>query len=221
MYVGYRVGKLTVVSYIGKEYIGGRYRHRYLCKCDCGNTCIVSKDNLYGNTKSCGCSFKNYADEKFDRRSREKLYYIYKAIKQRCLNPKNKKYPDYGGRGITISDEWLGKKGYENFKSWAYQNGYDESKTFHRKCTIDRIDNNGNYSPNNCRFTDNQTQSGNRRDTRHIEWSGETHNITEWERLMSYPSGTIRRRLKSGWSVEDALNIPVGQIFNYKKGLRK
>lgn len=137
----------------------------YLCKCDCGNKVIVQARNLRnGNTKSCGC-IKSLAVAKIHtkhngakRDNTERLYNVWKSMISRCYYKSNSRYNRYGGRGIKVCDEW--KYSYENFRKWAYDNGYDENADF-GKCTIDRINNDGNYEPLNCRWVDMKTQANN------------------------------------------------------------
>lgn len=139
------------------------------CKCDCGNTTFVSVSNLRnGHTQSCGCLQISRTSDAMrthghkGKRSVNRLYPVWRAMKQRCLLPSSKAYKYYGGRGITVCDEWLE---YDNFMRWAYSHGYDPNAK-RGKCTIDRIDVNGNYEPSNCRFVDMAVQNNNKRNSR-------------------------------------------------------
>lgn len=139
------------------------YRAMWLCECDCGNRKVITSYQLLsGDTKSCGCLGKENRTKSRTKhhKTNTKLYYVWKGMKQRCYNPKNKYYYNYGGRGITICEEW--KNDFGKFYEWAIKNGYDEN-ALHKSCTIDRINNSGNYEPNNCRWVDMKTQSNNRR----------------------------------------------------------
>lgn len=131
---------------------------------------------------------------------------IYRKMKGRCLCPTNPRYKDYGGRGIKICDDWLGKDGFIHFNQWAEGNGYSE------KLSLDRIDVNGNYEPSNCRWADKYTQANNTRANWYITYNEETHTVAEWSRIFNIPYETFRQRLKKlGWSFEEAV---AGRRFN-------
>lgn len=158
-----KFGRLTVVSYAGKT----KYRHsKWLCKCDCGNEVIVSGNSLKrGHTQSCGCLQKENTSKaryKHGGRKRhsdtERLYYVWAEMRSRCNNANNKEYQFYGGKGVKVCEEW---NDYSAFRKWALQNGYDKNAEY-GKCTIDRIDNNGNYEPNNCRWVSMAIQNANK-----------------------------------------------------------
>ena len=157
--IGNKYGRLTVIS-LSDYKIDNRIT--YVCKCDCGNTTIVKSVNLTRKTRptrSCGCIKKELNKTRGIKHNQTKtrIYKIWASIKRRCNN-KNDKY--YGGRGITMCEEW--QKEPLKFIEWAYANGYDENaKT--GECTIDRIDVNGNYEPNNCRWVSMSVQNKNRR----------------------------------------------------------
>lgn len=149
-----RFGKLTAIK-IDHFKDAKRCRRTYwFCKCDCGNTSIVRSDCLTtGNTKSCGCGNTTFR-EKPNSIKKHKLYRVYWGMRQRCYNSKQKHYDRYGGRGIAVCDEWLNS--YESFYEWSMKNGYKEG------LTIDRINNDGNYEPSNCRWVTIQEQQKNK-----------------------------------------------------------
>lgn len=161
---GERFGRLVVLSRSDDHIThGGRKHVCWLCQCDCGNTTIVQAGMLLsGNTKSCGCLHIETvrANTKTHGGSKDRLYKVFHRMIARCYNINSQDYMYYGGRGITVADEW--KNDYQAFKSWAYENGYDETAKY-GECTIDRIDVNGNYEPANCRWVDMSVQCHNRR----------------------------------------------------------
>lgn len=155
---GERYGKLVVMEEAESIYSKtGKMIRRWKCKCDCGNITIVRHGDLRnGSTVSCGCyNYEKESAAKTHGYSRTKLGNVFEGMKQRCNNPKNKNYEKYGGRGIKICTEWLNDP--KRFFDWAIKNGYKEG------LSIDRIDVNGNYEPDNCRWADNETQCLNQR----------------------------------------------------------
>lgn len=132
---------------------------------------------------------------------KNKVYYIFYSMKQRCYNPNNKSYKNYGNRGIKICDEWLSN--FINFYNWAMDNGYKEG------LSIDRIDNNKSYSPENCRWTNRKIQNLNKRNNKYLTFNNKTMTISEWEKELNLKSDRIGYRLRYGWSIERALTEKV------------
>lgn len=171
---GQTFGRLTVIA----PHSCGERQMKYICQCECGNVKIVRPDSLlYGATKSCGCLKKehdkiNLAANHSHKQSCTRLYDIWQGMKHRCYNKHNAKYHRYGGRGITVCDEW--KNDFKAFYDWAVSNGYDE------KLTIDRIDNDGNYQPNNCRWSTVKEQCNNRETNIKITIGNSTRSLQEW-----------------------------------------
>lgn len=136
-----------------------------------------------------------------------RLYTVWNNMRERCRNPQNREYVRYGGRGIKVCDEW--KNDFRAFYDWAMSSGYDETAP-RGKCTLDRIDNDGNYEPTNCRWATAKDQANNTRRTRFIEFNGERHSVTEWARRLGINQSTLSMRInKYGWSVEKALKTEV------------
>lgn len=164
---GERIGRLTVIERAKSiTQKNGKLVTRWLCKCDCGNIKIIRADTLGRGTKSCGC-LKHELDKKQhtnDPVKFKRLYRIWCCMKQRCYNKNLKAYKDYGGRGIQVCDEWINN--YRKFESWSLKNGYDDT------LTIDRINNNGNYEPSNCRWVTREMQSKNKRNNVYVTYKG-------------------------------------------------
>jgi hypothetical protein len=164
--IGKRFGRLTVVEQVERV----NYRARFLCVCDCGNKKIVLGQNLLsGHVKSCGCLHSEIANKKIEKynlsegreihgQAKTRLYTIWEGIKTRCLKEAHHTYKDYGGRGIKVCPEW--ETSYIAFQEWALANGYADN------LSIDRIDVNGDYCPDNCRWADPSTQAYNKRITK-------------------------------------------------------
>ena len=160
--VGQKYGLLTVKSIEHVDPVMWR------CECDCGNIAFVRTSNLTtGNVKSCGCLHQKGHPK--HNLSKTRLYRIRAKIIRRCYVEDDPAYKNYGGRGITMCSEW--KESVEAFVKWAYKNGYDDS------LSIDRIDNNGDYTPENCRWASNKEQSNNRRSNKLYTYNGKTHRI--------------------------------------------
>ena len=187
-------GRLTVIGEKSEK------KHIYwLCKCSCGNVKWIRKTRiLSGQTKSCGCLRKEI--KRTHGQCKTKLYRVWTSMRQRCNNPNNKRYKDYGGRGIKICDEW---NNFSNFFKWANEHGY------HEGLSIDRIDNDKGYSPQNCRWATMLTQNNNTRHCRRITYHGETHTVAEWERKLNMKCGILEQRLLRGMTLSDALSTPV------------
>lgn len=176
-------------------------------ECDCENKThkfIRKSDVVYGRIKSCGCKMRTEVRHKHDG-THTRLYSVYKDMLRRCYNPNSRSYKNYGARGIEVCPEWRGDSGFINFRKWALDNGFDESpRTW--KCTIDRIDVDGNYEPSNCRWVDMGVQQNNKRTNNNLEAFGETHTNTEWARMFSIsPSSLYFAVCKRGESPEEAI----------------
>ena len=203
--VGQRFGHLTVIRDSNKRFKScGNII--WECKCDCGNITYVSTGNLkaeVNKTVSCGCVQAQNRIKHNYTVTNPRLYKIYSSMKQRCYNRNSDGYKWYGARGIKICDEWLGEKGAENFCKWALENGYTDF------LEIDRIDNNKNYEPLNCRWTTRKGQMQNTRQNHWITIDGEKHIISDWAKLKGISLATIYSRLQKGMSEYDAIMTPV------------
>ena len=201
-----RFGRLTVVSR-APDHIAERSGYKTVmwnCVCDCGNKTVTrGKCLTRGVTTSCGC----YAREMMSKRASKhhgfgtRLYAVWNSMRQRCNNPNNKAYKNYGGRGISICSEW---DDFAVFEQWARDTGYDDDAP-KGVCTLDRIDVNGNYCPSNCRWTTMREQTRNRRDTPYYTLDGETHDLKTWAELTGIKYETLWARHKRGWDADRAL----------------
>lgn len=205
---GLRFGRLVAIKRVENSKSG---KAKWLCRCDCGNEKIIFATNLVrGLTHSCGCLNKEIVADRFSKHhlSENTLYKTWSNMKKRCINPKSTSFNLYGGRGIRVCDEWLSD--FTAFYEWAISSGYQDS------LTIDRIDVNGNYCPENCRWVDRLTQANNCRTNHYLTYNGVTKTISEWARTIGVSDSVIRQRIsKLGWSTEKALSTPI--LKSYKK----
>lgn len=169
------------------------------CRCKCGIVFEIRKDGL-NKKRKCIHSKKHI---------NPRLYIIHRHMIERCCNPNHKYYHSYGGRGIKICDEWLDKEnGCYNFSEWALKNGYNPFAKFH-ECTLDRIDVNGNYEPNNCRFVSNYIQARNKRNNIYITYKNKTQIMADWARECGIPANLFRFRYLKGWDIDRIKNTPI------------
>lgn len=206
---GQRFGRLTV---IGIHDINTRKTY-WVCQCDCGNMKIARSDQLLaGNTRSCGCmkreqDKKNLVNPNMQKtaeagfkRGQTRLYTIWQNMRKRCNNPHDARYDRYGGRGIKVCDEW--DNDYLAFHKWALENGYAED------LTIDRIDNDGNYCPENCRWATNMEQARNKSTNIKITIGNSTRTLTEWCEIFNLDfKNVVSRYNRNGF-------IGIDELFN-------
>lgn len=213
-----KFGKLTVIE---KAEIKPKPKNRHTywrCICDCGKESVVSSDKLKsGETKSCGClldesrikTIRKY-NEKYNKKgfgtkrthgqSGTRLYNIYQHMIERCYKDSTRGYKNYGGRGICVCDEW--RNGFSAFYEWAIKSGYKDN------LTIDRIDVNGDYSPENCRWSTKKTQANNKRNNVRIEYNGKSVTLSELSEIVGVGIGTIWWRYHHGRTFEE-MALPV------------
>lgn len=200
---GKRFGRLTVVSKQGKMWV---------CDCDCGTKGKLNQaySLMSGAVVSCGCYLKEKSTK--HGKSTERLFHIWRGIIERCYNPQTERYSYYGGRNITVIDEWRGNPdGFLTFYNWAINNGYKKD------LTIDRINNDGNYEPNNCKWSTNIEQANNRRTNSYITFKQTTKTLADWCRDLNISYKTTWNRIKRGWSIEEAFTfIEDGRKVNRK-----
>lgn len=203
---GQKFGRLTVV----KHAYNRNKKTYWVCLCDCGNYVTVRADCLKdGNTKSCGCmnnelraqfgkSHLKHGDAQ--RGDHKRLHQIWASMKDRCKNQKSSAYKYYGAKGVKVCADW---HEYENFKKWALENGYKKD------LSIDRIDVNGDYCPENCRWVTHKEQMNNTTRNRIICFNGKEQTISQWSEETGINRDTLNNRLgRLGWSVEKAMTTP-------------
>jgi hypothetical protein len=195
---GQRFGRLLAVSYAGPA----RGHQLWNCVCDCGNTCVVRSNNLLTRSSiGCGCIRREKCRERSTThgRSRTTEFNTWQSIQMRCHNPNDTSYHNYGGRGITVCARWR-----ESFANFLADMGPRPSP----KHSLDRINNDGPYSPENCRWATKSEQDANKRSAVLLTYMGSTKIPGEWARLTGIKISTLSARLKLGWTVEDALTMP-------------
>ena len=188
---GRTFGRLTV---LGLDHVTSRGRTYWLCECSCPAKplVVVRRDGLIGgDVQSCGCYHREMVSESFSkhRMSNSRLYKIWIGIRQRCENENNPRWWSYGGRNVSVCEEWAD---FESFRDWSLTHGYTDD------LTIDRIDNDLGYSPDNCRWVDRVTQQNNRRSNRRITYRGETKTLSEWVRCLGVNHSTLWYRIDRG-----------------------
>lgn len=201
-----------IVLGLDKEYLKEHpTANRWIFKCTCGNTFSYVPGRVAdGEKRSCGCKVEPSKFKDKHGYSINKFYQIWKTMQNRCYNEKDSHYKRYGARGITVCEEW--KNDVSKFVEWAERTCPKEGKY-----SVDRIDNNGQYSPENCRWATDKQQCRNTRRNRNLEYNGETKCIQEWSEIVGISAGTIRVRLDLGWPIERALTEPVNKKFSRKK----
>ena len=205
---GQRFGRLVAVSIAFRR--NGAY---WLCQCDCGGSNVVRTGLLRnGTVSSCGCGSKEQAklncqkwwrrNERIPEHLRSGLKNCYRNMLRRCTDPSDKRWDCYGGRGISVCNEWVGIDGRRRFYDWALEAGYEKG------LQIDRIDVNGNYRPENCRFVDAVVQANNSRRNRVISWQGRSMTAAEWARELGLTYASMQHRLDRQWPMERIASQP-------------
>lgn len=185
--VGQRFEKLTVIELHSRG--TSKTPVRWRIRCDCGTEKVVSSNKLKnGYVKSCGCLRASRNGE-----SATRLFRIWRNMHKRCEDPKRDHYDRYGGRGISVCKEW---NDFSAFKEWALENGYSDA------LSIDRIDGNGNYEPNNCQWITQKEQMQNISTNKHIEFAGSVYTLSQFAEYLGVPKYTVQNRLRLGWNAE-------------------
>lgn len=200
---GKRFHHLEVLEFAGTR----KHAAMWLCRCDCGNETTVRGNNLIaGRVKSCGCiTGKGNATH---GGSHTRLYKIWYGIIRRTEDTTRDDYQRYGANGIRICDEW--RHDFAAFRDWALRNGYNDT------LSIDRIDNQGNYEPVNCRWVSKSVQENNKRETKRLTIDGVSKTPAEWERISGIPASRIRRRKNAGWDDRRAVFEPLDAAHQHR-----
>lgn len=205
---GQKFERLTVIGLDHQEEYHRKdgqkeFSYFYKLKCDCGNIIVREKKNLArGFIKSCGCLAKEVSSKMLTThgKTNTQIFNAWQSMKIRCTDKNDVNYHNYGGRGIKVCQEWLDD--FMNFYNWSIANGYKENQ----KLSIDRIDNNKGYCPENCRWTDVKTQARNRRTNVNVTYKGKTQCISAWAEELGIEQGLLRNRLtKQHLSIEEAI----------------
>lgn len=208
-FTGMKNNRLTAI----KPYKQDKYgRMKWIFQCDCGNRVIITPDCVFKKnptTKSCGCLNDEVRASGANRRTHgmvdTRLYKIWTAMKRRCNNTHTTDYKQwYGKRGIKVCDDW--ENNFLSFYKWAMGNGYSD------ELSIDRIDPNKGYCPDNCRWATFEEQANNKRNNRYLTYNGVTHTMREWSNILGVKYHILNSRINSyNWTVEEAIETPVGK----------
>lgn len=211
--IGKRFGKLVV-----KREVGGEKKDTlFECLCDCGKVTVEKWSAIIGGKKSCGCLHHEQLMKRNTTHggSNDRLYTVWMSMKGRCYDINDAEYKWYGGRGIEVCAEW--RNDYTMFKKFMMECGYDENAK-RGECTIERIDVNGNYCPENCCIATIQQQAYNKTNSHLEEYNGEVKTIAEWAKEYNVPYNLVFRRFQRGWTMEEALKKPLRVAKKYKGG---
>ena len=200
---GKKFGRLTVIERAPSKYCGAKKIKpvtMWKCVCECGKETVVSRSSLIGGTTvSCGCKVRKHGYA-----NKERLYETWKNMRRRCEDPFNKRFEQYGGKGIRVCKEW---DDYLVFREWAMNNGYNDD------LTIDRIDVDGDYCPENCRWATKIQQMNNTTRNHYIEYHGEVRTVAEWSRHFGMPYVAFNSRVCHGWSIDRILSTPYHGVY--------
>ena len=202
---GQKFGRLTVLERDGNK----GHEPTWKCVCECGNfTTVIGAELRKGNTTSCGCYAKEVTSKRMKGKAphnkrhnmtKTRIYKTWSAMKRRCHNPHDTSYYRYGGKGIEICDEW---NNFDNFYAWAISNGYSDN------LTIDRIDNQKGYQPDNCRWATQKVQANNKTNNHKVCYKDKYYTIAQLSDMFNIPYKKLWKRIKLNWDIEKAVSTP-------------
>ncbi len=191
--IGTKVNKLTVIAQSASK----NYRSNWLCKCECGKEIVLPSYTIWrGTVISCGCHNK-YGGLTVKQNH---IYRLWFYMKERCYNPGVLSFEYYGGRGITVCNEWIDD--FPKFCSWALENGWKKG------LQLDRQNNNEGYSPDNCRFTTPTINGRNKRNNKILDFMGQKKSLSEWAEIYNIKPALVSKRINANWDIERALTAP-------------
>lgn len=194
-------GRLTILGYAGPKLMpSGFTTHRWHARCECGTVITTFRNGIGKTTMSCGCLHRESVST--HRLSHTPIHRVWSSMVCRCSDSNSKSFANYGGRGITVSDQWKGIGGFERFLAHMGPKPTPEH-------TLDRIDNEGNYEPGNVRWASMKVQQNNKRSNRVCEYGGVLGTVSHWAEVYSVNKCTLADRLDRGWSVDEAIETPV------------
>lgn len=207
-WVGRRIGSLTIEAFEGlSRYSVGKAAY-FRFRCDCGNAFSAQKSNVVGRKTDCGCSRPAPKGVRKPGSSRHPLYKVWSHMLDRCFNPNNKSFKDYGGRGIVVCERWrFGSGAATGFELFVSDMG-----TRPDGWTIERVDVGPGYSPDNCKWIPKSDQTRNRRCVRLVTINGQTKIIGDWCKIHGVGYWTALRRMDRGWPPEEAVTTPPHKI---------
>lgn len=216
--IGKKFNRLTILEKVGQYKGDGTYL--YKCKCNCGKIKILQGYRVKNGTiKSCGCWQKDNPPKLKHGMTGTKIFFTWQRILDRCNNKNGKNYKGYGGRGITVCNEWLK---FENFRDDMYESYLKHCQKFGEKNTsIDRIDNNGDYCKKNCRWATTKQQNRNRRSNIYLKFKDKEMILADWAKHIGVSFKCLRGRLNRGWTVEQTLTLPHGYLLQNKRVFTK
>lgn len=202
---GQRFGRLVIVEF---SHTDGPGRTYWICRCDCGKIkTILGASMNAGATQSCGCLAKERTSQACTShgQTNTRLYRVWRNMKSRCNCPSSNKYYNYGGKGVSVCEEWTP---FEGFQKWALSHGYAAD------LTIDRFDGSGNYEPSNCHWATYKEQSNNTTQNHILEFNGMRKNLKQWSEFLGISYKALSERARRGWSANRALTTPVMTRIN-------